>query len=274
MMNKNKFCALGSLYNGETPSNLRQSLESVFSQSSPVPVILVIDGPISEDLEKIVREFENDIHQVLKLPENLGLGPALNAGINQIKEDFDYVIRFDTDDINLPTRFASLMRAVDERGLDLVGSHMDEFIDNHMQPDSTRFVPLDRHGILKGIFWRCPFNHPSVLFRIESVREVGGYENVPFFEDWYLWGKMLAEGKAVGNIDKSLVLFRSGKRALARRRGLSYAKNEFSFFKKLYSLNLPGRWAASVSLTLRLITRFLPERLFEYVYFFSRKVKK
>ena len=57
-MNKNKFCALGSLYNGETPSNLRQSLESVFSQSSPVPVILVIDGPISEDLEKIVREFE------------------------------------------------------------------------------------------------------------------------------------------------------------------------------------------------------------------------
>ena len=75
-------------------------------------------------------------------------------------------------------------------------------------------------------------------------------KNVPFFEDWLFMGKMLAEGKAVGNIDKSPVLFRSGKRALARRRGLSHAKNEFSFFKKLYSLNLPGRWAAWVSLTL------------------------
>ena len=155
-----------------------------------------------------------------------------------------------------------------------MGSHVDEFVDNHSRPYTTRFVPLSQHEIMKGIFWRCPFNHPSVTFRIDAVLEVGGYENVPFFEDWYLWGKMLSAGKAVGNIDKSLVLFRSGKSALARRRGLSYAKNEFSFFKKLYSLNLPGRWAAWVSLTLRLITRFLPERLFEYVYFFSRKVKK
>ena len=83
-----------------------------------------------------------------------------------------------------------------------------------------------------------------MTFRIDAVLEVGGYENVPFFEDWYLWGKMLAEF-AVGNIDKSLVLFRSGKRALARRRGLSYAKNEFSFSRNFIALiclgdGLPG----------------------------------
>ena len=127
-----------------------------------------------------------------------------------------------------------MINAIEAEEFDLVGSHMDEFIDNHMQPDSMRKVPIEPSEIISKIFWSNPFNHPSVAFRIEQCVRLGTMKMSRSLKIGIYGRKMLAEGSHVGNIDKSLVLFRSGKRALARRRGLSYAKNEFSFFKKLY----------------------------------------
>ena len=69
-------------------------------------------------------------------------------------------------------------------------------------------MPTNYNGIKKSICYRNPFNHPSVAFRIKAVNKVGGYEDVPFFEDWFLWAKMISSNANVANIDKSLVKFR------------------------------------------------------------------
>ena len=110
---QNKFCALGSLYQGEKPRNLRVALQSLLNQSLAVPVVLVIDGPISSELRDVVKQFANQIYRIIELPENVGLGPALNEGIKIIDNEFDYLIRFDTDDINASQRFETLIGAIE-----------------------------------------------------------------------------------------------------------------------------------------------------------------
>ena len=54
------FSVLLSLYHKESALFLHQSLESVFAQTLlPTEVILVEDGPLSEELHAVVKEFQS-----------------------------------------------------------------------------------------------------------------------------------------------------------------------------------------------------------------------
>ena len=267
-----KVCALGSLYYGEHPLNLRTALESVFNQSLEIPVVLVVDGPITPMLRTVLKEFRNQIYKIVELPENVGLGPALNEGIKKLENEFDYLIRFDTDDINEPTRFEVIARGIELTRADIISSNMIEFSDE--KPGKTiglRAVPNKSEAIVRSVHYRNPFNHPAVAFRISSALRVGGYEDVRFFEDWYLWAKMIKAGARVTNLNNPLVRFRGGKTALSRRHGWAYAKYELSFFLLLYKLGLPGRRAIFFVLPARLLTRLFPARIFRWVYYMARR---
>ena len=65
---------------------------------------------------------------------------------------------------------------------------------------SMRKVPIEPSEIISKMALRNPFNHPSVAFRIEAVLAAGNYEDVPFFEDWHLWAKMVAGNSHVGTL--------------------------------------------------------------------------
>ena len=43
----------------------------------------------------------------------------------------------------------------------------------------------------KSIIKRNPINHVTVMFKKDSILEVGNYENLPYFEDYYLWCKLI-----------------------------------------------------------------------------------
>ena len=69
------FSILISLYHKENPLFLRQSLKSIFTQTlSPTEVVLVEDGPLTDELHEVVKKIKNQ-HPVLKvvpLPTNQG----------------------------------------------------------------------------------------------------------------------------------------------------------------------------------------------------------
>ena len=89
-----------SLYWREHPSYLYESLNSVFSQTLvPDEVVLVEDGPLTPELDSMVREFQEKYPalKLVKIPVNSGLGNALNEGIKYCT--CNIVARMDTDDI-------------------------------------------------------------------------------------------------------------------------------------------------------------------------------
>jgi glycosyltransferase involved in cell wall biosynthesis len=265
--------ALASIYHGEKAEYFEEAMQSVLSQTVRIPIAIVVDGPLSNELNRKIEQYSESIDYLFTLEENVGLAKALQFALHQLVVDFDFVIRFDTDDVNLPNRFEKLVKKIGDLGADLIGSNIEEFsAEQPTQVLGTRRVPTNAIDIAGSVHLRNPFNHPSVAFRLKSALSAGGYEDMPFFEDWYLWAKMIKSGAKISNLPESLVRFRSGHGALSRRRGFNYARQEMSFFISLYKLGLAGRWLVFFVLPARLTMRLLPVRIFRWTYFFSRRV--
>ncbi|MDE6537315.1 MAG: glycosyltransferase [Muribaculaceae bacterium] len=234
------FSVLLSLYIKEHPEYLRQSLDSVFNQTlKPTEVILVLDGPITDELQTVVSEFENRYPQlkVVPLKENQGLGKALNEGLRHCS--YELVARMDTDDICYPTRFEEEVKYMDENpDTDICGSWISEFSETTDNILSTRKVPADNQEIAAFIKGRNPFNHPSVMFRKSAVEKAGGYKHFHLLEDWYLWARMFANGAKMHNIQKPLLYFRTSPDMMRRRGGYKYAQSCARLFREFRKLGI------------------------------------
>ena len=81
------YSVLMSVYHGEKPGYLRQSMESVFAQTVPTnDFVLMCDGPLTEELDLVIQEMYNahkDVLRVIRLEVNRGLGDALNCCLTQ-----------------------------------------------------------------------------------------------------------------------------------------------------------------------------------------------
>lgn len=100
------FSVILSIYYKESPLFLRESLDSLFSQTvCPDEVILVKDGPIGDELDNVIDSYVTRYPylKVLSLVTNRGLGKALNEGLKYCSHEL--VARMDTDDIAMPERF-------------------------------------------------------------------------------------------------------------------------------------------------------------------------
>lgn len=82
------FSVILSIYYKESPLFLRESLDSLFSQTvCPDEVILVKDGPIGDELDNVIDSYVTRYPylKVLSLVTNRGLGKALNEGLNIVR---------------------------------------------------------------------------------------------------------------------------------------------------------------------------------------------
>jgi len=102
------FSILLSLYHKEKSEYLDQCFDSIWLQQilKPTEIVLVLDGPIGGELTVCVQTWQSKIGDALKiiaLPQNVGLGKALNEGLKHCS--YDWVFRMDTDDICTADRF-------------------------------------------------------------------------------------------------------------------------------------------------------------------------
>lgn len=267
---KIKICALGALYYGEKPKYLYGCLASLKDQTIKVPIIFVIDGPINSELEKVLSKFEDLDIRFIRNPLNKGLSYALQSGLDHIGNEFDYAIRFDSDDVNMPNRFEILREYICKYNPDLVSSHIYEVNDRN-EVFSQRKVPIGYENIAKKLPYRNPINHPASAFKISSVIASGGYQEMPYFEDWYLWIRMYHAGFKIENIDAFLVSFRATDSMIARRYGFSYVKHELNFFLQRSKENLINPIENWLAFLARLALKAFGFRAYKKVFYWIRK---
>lgn len=262
------FSVLMSLYFKEQADYLSQSLSSIFNQTVlPSEVILVLDGPISSDLQTIVKDFESRHEEikVISLPINKGLGNALNEGLKHCT--CEIVARMDTDDIAKQDRFEKQL-AVFGRfpNVDVVSSWIDEFIGTVDNVISTRKLPEYQFELYRYAKRRCPVNHPAVMFKRDSVLFAGGYRHFPLFEDYHLWVRLLLNGSHFYNIQESLLFFRTSEDMYKRRGGLKHGLNEIKFQSLLCRMGFINPLRCITNIGIRFTTRIIPNRLREVIY--------
>lgn len=268
------FSVLIAVYAKELPQNLQQSLESIFRQElMPDEVVLVEDGPLTDALEQVVTETA-DKHQelhIVRLPENIGLGLALQEGLQHCR--YDIVARMDSDDIAHPQRFSKEMAWLEAHPeTDIVGSWVDEFSGDPSQVISTRRLPETHEEILRFSRYRNPMNHPTVMMRKEAVLRAGNYQHCPLFEDYDLWVRMLRRGARFHNLQESLLSFRLTSQLFSRRGGSHYIRQEIRFQRHLRALGHINCCQMGLNIVLRTLLRLLPKgcRRYGYLFFLRR----
>lgn len=263
------FSVLMSVYFNEVPENLSLSLNSIFSQTAlPKEVVLIKDGPLPTMLNEVIEKYEVEYGEMLKvvcLEKNVGLGQALNIGLDYCKNNI--IARMDTDDICYPERFEKQFHYINEnKDISVLGCQIEEF--NLVPGDLKRYrrLPTLSSEIFRFSKYRNPINHPTVFFRKDDVISVGSYQHMPLFEDYFLWVRMLNKGFKLSNIDEPLLHFRIGNDMIGRRTGYSYVLKEFEFLKAIRKIGFISFWQFFISISCKLPIRILPKKVLEFVY--------
>jgi len=266
-----KFSLLMSIYEKENANFFNSCMNSIIKQTHPPSeIILVKDGPLSKELEKIIAKWQNKLGGKLKiiaLDRNVGLGYSLQHGLLNCTNEI--VARIDTDDICREDRFEKQIKFLDNNpDIDVVGCWVAEFENNINNIISIRKVPISYNKIKKYARFRNPLNHPSVVFRKHAILICGGYQPFRALEDYYLWIRMLLKGRRFANLPEALLLFRLDKYTFDRRGGLKYLFTEIKlqkFFLKVNFINLP---IFIYNIFLRGVVRSFPNKIRKYFYMF------
>lgn len=263
-----KFSVLLSIYYKESPGFLQQCFNSITTQTlQPNEIILVKDGPLTNELESVITEYASlmPMLKIIPLTENQGLGKALNEGLKHCS--YDIVARMDTDDICKPDRFEKQISIFKTNNdIDIVSSWIEEFEENTSNILSVRKLPETHSEIYAYGKKRCPINHPVVMFKKKAVLAAGGYMHLPLFEDYYLWIRMLVNGAKFYNIQESLLYFRTSEAMFMRRGGLKYALTEVSFLWKMHNIGYVNFFSTIKSIIIRFTVRIMPNSVRSLIY--------
>ena len=166
------YSVLMSVYYKEKAIHLDESMQSIFNQTILTnDFVLVCDGTLTSELDTVIGKYQKKYPNILnikRLKTNKGLGNALNEGLNLCKNEL--VARMDSDDIAKIDRCEKELNAFNNnQNISIVGSAIEEFVENTNQVVNIKRVPSDYLEIIKFSKKRNPFNHPSVMFKKSDI---------------------------------------------------------------------------------------------------------
>lgn len=200
-----------SIYVKENPCYFDRAMRSIWDDQirKPDQIVLVMDGRVTAELNGVIDAWKSilgDTLTVVVLPQNIGLGGALNAGLSCC--DHKLVARMDADDVCLPERF-SKQEAIFEKNpwLDIVGCFAVE-IDSEGSRGALRSMPVNHDEIVSNL-WASPIIHPSVMFKRDKIKQLGAYSTVlRRRQDYELWFRCAEQGLKFYNLPVPLLLYR------------------------------------------------------------------
>ena len=264
----NRFSVLASLYIGSKPSDLQRCLESVENQTlAPDQVVIVLDGPVVREIESLIYSFSTRLPiETLGLERNQGLGKALAAGLEICKHEL--VARVDTDDISLAQRFEMQVAFLLQNSeVAVLGAAMQEtYCFKGKTVSRQRMGAGEQLDVTKLARVRNPLNHPTVMFRKTLVESVGGYVDCPFFEDYYLWARIISANHKIANLSEVLVETEIDESYFSRRGGWEYMRAERQFLIRLRKLGFLKGYHLVFWIVARTPLRILPSGLRKFVY--------
>ena len=260
-----------SVYKNDRPDYLEIALSSIYEKQTKKPdeIIIVFDGPLTDDLYRVIEKFSSDKKDIvkhIKLEKNQGLGQALKIGSENCSHE--YIMRMDSDDISDSTRFEKqMLYAENHPSVAVIGAYISEFYNSTNETNMRiRKVPCDLDGIIKMSKVRNPMNHVTVCIKKSSLFACGGYETLLLLEDYYLWLKMIVAGYDMVNLPESLVYaricdgFNTKRSSIERIAGWKVIQNYMIVHK------LINRFAGAMNMVYIKTFIYLPDKLKQFVY--------
>lgn len=250
-MSMEKYSVLMSVYYKEKASYFSEAISSMIDQTiKPDEIVIVKDGPLTEELDKVINQFDSEYPGLFKIitnEQNIGLGLSLQKGILACSNQL--IARMDSDDISRKDRIEKQLALFRKNpDLDICGGHIQEFSEKGLL--GIRSVPLSNDDIYAYIKRRCPFNHMTVMYKKDAVVKAGNYQHFLYNEDYKLWIDMYLNQCKMANVDDILVDVRVDENLYKRRGGSVYFKSEkaiqdillkkkmINYFEYLYNVGI------------------------------------
>lgn len=254
-MQENKVAVILPVYKNDKVPYLHLSFDSILNQTySEVTLYVGVDGPVGDDLQAFLKDYEQKGVKVQCFKENRGLALVLNDLLSKAREDgFEFIARMDADDISMPTRLEKQMKFMLEHPeIDVVGGAIEEIDENSESRNKTIVYPETEEDCYEFFAKRNPHAHPAVLFRwsffekLEANTNVSGRSNVTPTEFknkkgvWYrpeyrqnqdtmLWVDGMSKGTRHANIPDVVLRFRFTNSLFKKRRnGWAFAKKQLT----------------------------------------------
>lgn len=220
---------------------LAAAVDSILSQSFEHFELVLVDDH-SKDSAIVDLDKTDPRLKVVKC-KGRGLVNACNTGFKHGRGQF--VARMDADDISLPDRLACQLDYLEQNpGVGIAGCCVEIFSAQGIRGGLERYqnwlnsvrTPRQVHH---QIFIESPLPNPGVMLRRNVLKQLGGYRNNNWPEDYDLWLRADAAGILMGKPDPVLLRWREHENrlthtdALYERRRFMQAKIHFLVKQRL-----------------------------------------
>ncbi|QDV36641.1 glycosyltransferase family 2 protein [Tautonia plasticadhaerens] len=201
---------------------LPEAVGSILGQDMADLELIALDDASTDGGRAYLDALGDPRVRVFHLPKR-GLTRNLNVGLREARGV--YVARMDADDVSMPSRLGAQRRHLDENpGVVAVGCQALE-IDGEGRPTGPWHFPTGDLEIKLDLFRDVtPMVHPGVMFRSQTVLDLGGYdESFATAQDRDLWWRLADRGR-FANLADELLLYRrhtgsvTGRKAEEQRR--------------------------------------------------------
>ena len=215
-----------SVYN-EKEEWLEESIKSLINQTyRNLEIILILDNPENKQLKNIInryKEIDSRIRVIIN-DRNIGLIKSLNKGIEISKGE--YIARLDADDISYLDRIEYQLNYMLKNRIDLLGGFVDFIDENGNELNINYKLPYKTNHIKKFVKYINPVNHPTYLVKRDVYlnKNINGYRNVPYAEDYDFITRVISENYVVGNVNRSLIKYRKRKNSITSSQTINQRK--------------------------------------------------
>lgn len=263
------YSILMSVYCKAKPQDLDEAIESMMQQTLVTnDFVIVCDGPLTGELDQILESWEKKhpgVFQIVRLPENVGIGAAANIGLQYCKNEL--IAKMDADDLSVPDRCEKQVALFAQNNeLAVVGGFIAEFEKDTQKPFAIRKVPAQNEEIRKFARRRQPFNNVTVMYKKSAVLGVGSYRNLNRCEDFDLYVRMLHAGYQARNIEDILVNVRVDNEGTSRRASFDALRGVMHSRGHAVKIGFASVWDYLVCVMGELLIVICPDAVRRFIY--------
>jgi teichuronic acid biosynthesis glycosyltransferase TuaG len=215
-------------------NTVRQSVDSVLSQTMPDLELFIIDDGSKDNTYEIIKELAEKDQRItiLKNECNLGVAASRNKALDLARGE--YIAFLDSDDIWTEHKLEKQIALLEKTNGDICYTSYD-FIDYAGRPikRAPYIVPLktNYHDMLR----ENVIGLSTALIRYNPLGELR-FDSRWFHEDYVLWLTLLCAGKIACGLQEVLVTYRTGGRSSNK---INVAKNRWKIYREHQKLSMP-----------------------------------
>ena len=172
---------------------VREAIDSVLNQTYPNVQLIVVDDASTDASVSVIEEYLKSHANIMFLPlsQNVGNCKAFNHAFRYAKGDF--IIDLAADDVLLPERIsagvATLFQAGDSYGVNFTDAEWISADGQTLLRHSQRFPhdTIPQGDVYKDLIQRFFICSPTMMYRTEVIRSLGGYDESLAYEDFDFW---------------------------------------------------------------------------------------